>query len=138
MWIFFWVFLSILVGIFAGSKSRSKFGWFFISLLISPLIAFIILLVAGPRAGSLKKCPKCAEQVKAEAEICRFCSFQFPSSPQEENLKIEEHKETSNLDLLRSRYNELNEKISRCDNASERATLTHQLSQVLDQIQKLA
>ncbi len=27
-----------------------------------------------------KKCPKCAEQVLAEAFVCRFCNFEFPAS----------------------------------------------------------
>lgn len=80
----FWIFLSILVGIFASSKKRSGFGWFFLSLIISPLITFIILLVAGSSQGTLKKCPKCAEEVKAEAHVCRFCNYEFPkiSSPE--------------------------------------------------------
>jgi len=77
MWFILWIFLSILVGVFASSKKRSGVGWFLLSLIISPLIAFVIVLVAGPSQSSMKKCPKCAEQVKAEATVCRFCRYEF-------------------------------------------------------------
>jgi hypothetical protein len=30
-----------------------------------------------PTAGSTKRCPACAEDVKSEAVICRFCGFNF-------------------------------------------------------------
>ncbi len=82
-----WVFLSILVGFYASTKKRTGIGWFFLSLLISPLIAFIIILVAGLSRSYLKKCPKCAEEVKVEAQICRFCGFEFPLSPAPEEPK---------------------------------------------------
>jgi len=78
----FWIFLSILVGAYASSKNRSGGGWFFLSLIISPLIAFIIVAVSGIPARYFKKCPKCAEQVKAEAEICRFCGYDFTAKPE--------------------------------------------------------
>jgi len=102
--IIFWIFLSILVGVFASSKKRSGLGWFFLSLIISPLITFIIILIIGQSPGSLKKCPKCAEQVKVEARVCRFCGFDFPSitPPQDkpEPAKIEEKITQETIDEL--------------------------------------
>jgi hypothetical protein len=47
----FWLILSIVVGVFAGSKSRSGFGWFVLSLFISPIITLILLAIL-PRRGS--------------------------------------------------------------------------------------
>ncbi len=87
----FWILFSILVGVFASSKKRSGVGWFFLSLILSPLIAFLIVLIAGPASGSVKKCPKCAEEVKVEAQVCRFCNYEFPkeSSSQDQSKPIQ-------------------------------------------------
>ena len=74
-----WIFLSILVGAVASlKKKRDGLHWFFLSLVITPLIAFIVILVAG---STLKRCPKCAEEVKKDAVVCRFCGYDFPEKP---------------------------------------------------------
>lgn len=44
----FWLLLSIAIGALASRMNRSGFTWFFVSLITSPLIAGIFLLVIGP------------------------------------------------------------------------------------------
>ena len=86
----FWIVFSVLVGIFAKSKGRSNAGFFALSLLISPLIAFIIALMLPPvrakadehalKSGELRKCPFCAELIRSEAIACKHCGGDLPSS----------------------------------------------------------
>ena len=42
---FFWLFLAILVGIFAHKRGRMGFGWFMLSVMFSPLLMWLLLLV---------------------------------------------------------------------------------------------
>ncbi|WP_374120278.1 zinc ribbon domain-containing protein [Mesorhizobium onobrychidis] len=94
----FWLGLSAIVGVAAGKRNRSTFGWFLLAILISPLLAGLLVLALGDRRpppsqytvqmpvtgpgitfGPIleKQCPDCAEMVKADARICRFCRHQF-------------------------------------------------------------
>lgn len=78
-----WLILAILVGVYANTKGRSGLGFFLLAVVFSPLIGFIIALVISPvkgvieanaiQSGDMKKCPDCAELVKAEAKICKHC-----------------------------------------------------------------
>lgn len=82
LWVL-WFFLAILIGIIANGRGRSGFGYFLLSLILSPLIGGLILLISGTdqkaleakaaSSGELKKCPACAEYIKPDATKCRFC-----------------------------------------------------------------
>lgn len=82
----FWFVGAIIIGIIAGSKGRSGFGYFLLSILLSPILAGILVLalprlhaqviVAGGEAVSPEthvRCPDCRELVRADAVKCRHC-----------------------------------------------------------------
>jgi hypothetical protein len=70
-----WFGLSIAIGAVAAGKDRSGFGWFVLSLVISPLLAGLFLLLVGD--GRSSRCPYCAERVKAAARICPHCKSEL-------------------------------------------------------------
>jgi hypothetical protein len=44
-----WIILAIVIGNAASQRGRSGFGWFLVSLLLSPVIAGILLLLFPSR-----------------------------------------------------------------------------------------
>lgn len=42
--VFFWFVFAIIVGVAANSRGRSGFGWFLLSVLLSPLLAGLLVL----------------------------------------------------------------------------------------------
>lgn len=75
----FWIFFSIIVGWIASTKYRSGIGFFLLSILISPLLSLIIVLILPKNeegilfAGEMEKCPFCKELVKIDALKCKHC-----------------------------------------------------------------
>lgn len=85
-----WIALSFLAGYIAEQKGRSGVGFFFLSLILSPLVGIIAALVVKPgekaepagagrvAAPTERTCPYCAESVKVEAIICKHCQRDLP------------------------------------------------------------
>lgn len=92
--------LAFIVAIAAENhRGRRGMPWFLLSLIATPLLAGLLLLASkdkrnppeiarvefGPAPiqrhtnGPIfeKTCPQCAEQVKVDAKICRFCRHEF-------------------------------------------------------------
>lgn len=88
---------AVIFGCFCAYVARQKGlvsgNWFFLGFLFS--ILALIALIAIPNGtlpqnsrsinDSMRKCQFCAEMVKAEAKICRFCQHELPLLPTQEN-----------------------------------------------------
>ena len=86
MWFFIfiaWLVLCALAGTIADKKGRMGWAYFAISFFLSPLVGILLAALLPPieknieqqkiESGENRKCPFCAEIVKAEAIICKHC-----------------------------------------------------------------
>ena len=80
-----WFVLSILVGVFANNRGKSGILYFLLSIILSPLLSFLIVLVAGD--NSKKKCSNCGQKIDISAKVCPFYStkMDFVSNEYSEN-----------------------------------------------------
>lgn len=76
MAVLLWVIFSIIVALAANHWGRNGVYWFFISILISPLLASVLvfLLPAKLTQNDRVKCPECRELILIDARLCKHCN----------------------------------------------------------------
>lgn len=91
-WLAFWIIACVIVGIVAGSNGRSGFGYFVLSLFISPVLGGLLVLGLGKSAAATAgadaegkptpkthvRCPDCRELVRMDARKCKHCGTALP------------------------------------------------------------
>ena len=86
-----WIICGIIGAVIAHNKGRSAEAWGVVSFLLGPL-GIVLALVTSPdetaleeqslESGTSRKCPQCAEVVKAEAKQCRYCGSALEPLPE--------------------------------------------------------
>lgn len=78
-----WVVLGFVTAKIAESKGRPFGTWLIYGFVCFPL-AILYLAVSKPSdetlvdSGEYRKCPFCAEVVRSEAKVCRYCNKELP------------------------------------------------------------
>lgn len=73
-----WLVLSILVAVFANSRGRSGILYFLISIILSPLLGFLVALISGD--ATRMKCFNCGQKIDISAKVCPFCKVDMNTS----------------------------------------------------------
>jgi hypothetical protein len=111
-----WILFGIAAAVVATNKGRNGFGWFLLGILLGPF-GFILSLIVSKNqpvldqealsSGSMKKCPFCAELIKAEANKCRFCGADIPQNQPTAASDATSSEQTSTESTTRFRMNSL-------------------------------
>lgn len=98
-----WLAFAFGVGMLAKQRGRGVFTWFLISVLISPLLGFVVLMMKQDLALAVAldsvthdmelthvKCVHCQEYVAPEASVCPYCRGTITPQPEYVQQRVAE------------------------------------------------
>jgi hypothetical protein len=75
------IVMAFCVGVAATSRGRSFWAWLLLSVVLSPIVALILLILLPKTeirgADTHKQCPECKETILKDARKCRYCGSQL-------------------------------------------------------------
>jgi len=93
-----WLIISFVIGVAAQDRGLSFLGFFLLSLFLTPLTGIAVALIKPPNqevldrrkreTGKERKCPKCGENIKIAAVVCRHCTSDLTEIIEQEKSQI--------------------------------------------------